>query len=357
MDVRELVCAWEACGIITVLRNTPFRSACDNLTTTNTQGANMQWYYESAGAQSGPVDDQALRQMLNDGRISGETLVWRQGQENWSPLRQIRPDMFVADSGGTGPSVLCDTCGRVFPSSSIISLGGRNICAECKPNALASLQLGKELSSVSEQRSGPPFEYPGNSFFPSILETIKLVLTDPSRTFSTMKREGGLGKPLTFFMIAGGIGSIVSLIAQLLISSAVGSNQFANADIPMVGIIIGAIILLPIGIALNAFIGAGITHLSGKLCGLPRDFETTFRVYCYAFGAGTALAVIPFCGQYAGGIWGLVVCCIGMAKAHEVSTGKGVLAVLLPVVVCCVALILFYALFFAALFGMSGMKQ
>ena len=35
------------------------------------------------------------------------------------------------------------------------------------------------------------------------------------------------------------------------------------------------------------------------------------------------------------GIWALILNCIGLARAHEIETGRAVLAVLLPVILCC----------------------
>jgi hypothetical protein len=45
--------------------------------------------------------------------------------------------------------------------------------------------------------------------------------------------------------------------------------------------------------------------------------------------------MIPICGGFIAGVWALVCNCIGLARAHETDTGRAVLAVLLPVIVCC----------------------
>jgi hypothetical protein len=45
--------------------------------------------------------------------------------------------------------------------------------------------------------------------------------------------------------------------------------------------------------------------------------------------------MIPVCGGLIAAVWGLVVNCIGLARAHETDTGRAVLAVMLPVIVCC----------------------
>ena len=47
------------------------------------------------------------------------------------------------------------------------------------------------------------------------------------------------------------------------------------------------------------------------------------------------LQLIPVCGGVIAAVWGIVVNCIGLARAHETDTGRAVLAILLPVVGCC----------------------
>ncbi len=49
----------------------------------------MQWYYEQDGAQQGPVEEDELRAMLHARTVTGATLVWREGMENWEPAGQI----------------------------------------------------------------------------------------------------------------------------------------------------------------------------------------------------------------------------------------------------------------------------
>ena len=43
----------------------------------------------------------------------------------------------------------------------------------------------------------------------------------------------------------------------------------------------------------------------------------------YGNGATSMLSLIPLCGSIAGGLYAIVVMIIGLAKAHEISTGQG----------------------------------
>src|SRR5206468_3469341 len=80
----------------------------------------------------------------------------------------------------------------------------------------------------------------------------------------------------------------------------------------------------------------GLVHLSLMLVGgANKAFETTFRVISFSQGSTAPLQLVPCCGGFVALIWCLVANCIGVARAHEIDTGRATLAVLLPVIVCC----------------------
>jgi hypothetical protein len=51
----------------------------------------MNWFYESGGTQQGPVSETDLDRLLAEGKITPDTLVWREGMAGWTPLRTARP--------------------------------------------------------------------------------------------------------------------------------------------------------------------------------------------------------------------------------------------------------------------------
>jgi hypothetical protein len=104
---------------------------------------------------------------------------------------------------------------------------------------------------------------------------------------------------------------------------------------------VGYILLSPVLVIVFMFIASGILHLCLMIVGGARKpFETTFRVVCFSSGSTSLLSMIPFCGGLISGVWNIVLEIIGVARAHEIDTGKAVLAVLLPIIVCCGGLIL-----------------
>src|SRR5260370_609213 len=96
------------------------------------------------------------------------------------------------------------------------------------------------------------------------------------------------------------------------------------------------IVLIPLFVVIGLFIGSAIVHLCLMIVGgANQSFETTFRVLAFSQGSTGPLQMIPVCGGLISGVWALVCSCIGLARAHETDTGRAVLVVFLPLIVCC----------------------
>jgi hypothetical protein len=96
------------------------------------------------------------------------------------------------------------------------------------------------------------------------------------------------------------------------------------------------LIVAPIFIAIGLFIWAALVHVFLMMAGgANKPFETSFRALSYAYGATALFALVPCCGPWISFVWGLVADCIAIARSHETDMGRAVIAVLLPLVVCC----------------------
>ncbi|MCX7044543.1 MAG: YIP1 family protein [Candidatus Sumerlaeota bacterium] len=191
-------------------------------------------------------------------------------------------------------------------------------------------------------RNGPPWEDTSKPAFQRWMETVKGVFAEPDKFFRTMRQEGGIGAPLIFGVIGGSIGTIIGQLCNMMfnvsILSVFGSHMGKDAAAQVGGNLIGGvcgIILAPIGALVWLFISAGITHLLLMLFkGANKPFETTFRVFAYAYGALGLLGVIPICGGLIAMIWMIVVIIIGLTRAQETTMGKSAAAVLTPIALC-----------------------
>lgn len=222
-----------------------------------------------------------------------------------------------------------------------------------------SQNVPSATSVAGGTRTGPPWE--AGASFDSFVATARGVLMSPADFFSTMRREGGLGSPLLYGLLGFCGGMIASTLYQTFLRGFGVPGLPAEAT-EMVASLVGVVLVIfiaPVIALVSLFIGSAIYHLLLMLLGGARQpFETTFRVVCYAGGSTSLIQLIPVCGFVAGPIWNIIATILGLARAHEVSTGKAAAAVLLPIVLCCVVAIFFIATIVALIVsGAQGLQR
>jgi len=204
--------------------------------------------------------------------------------------------------------------------------------------------------------TGLPWEHRNEiGFFTAFLHTVSLLITRPAEAFTRMRPEGGLMDPLLFGLVGGSAAYLVSLVFQVLLESIPGYPG-DNAMFHLFGLNQWVLLLIfavlsPVTVLLGLFIGAGILHVSLMLLGgANRPFETTLRVVCFTGGSANLFSMIPVCGALIAFVYTIVLETIGISRAHQTTTGKALMAVLLPLFVCCCA----FGVLVAALFGSLG---
>jgi uncharacterized RDD family membrane protein YckC len=142
----------------------------------------MVWYYAESGQQRGPISDAELDEMIANGRASRETLVWRDGMENWQPLEEVRsvevptapphvagelgastqaptapysasivtPGVYspgqqpgnpiAAASSAVSPAENCQNCGRSYPGTALRRFANLRVCEMCAPAVVQAVQ-------------------------------------------------------------------------------------------------------------------------------------------------------------------------------------------------------------------------
>lgn len=124
----------------------------------------MNWHYAEEGQQAGPVTYEQLEQLFQSGKLTADTLVWRDGLSDWMPYRQameISPRPAAPEPTTTAPEnspkpgeVVCVECGRLFPAGDTIRIGQASVCAECKPVFLQKLSEGARINSGEMNYAG-----------------------------------------------------------------------------------------------------------------------------------------------------------------------------------------------------------
>lgn len=283
----------------------------------------MAMIHVNRGATSlGVFSEEEVREGLRTSRFAPTDIGWREGMATWQSLSQF-PELAAAAPAAPPP------------------------------------QTGA-TSELTAPRSGLPWdERQTKGFFNAFVETLMMVLGKPGVAFTVMKREGGLGEPLLYLVVGSSFGIIVYFLMTLLLPSAIplgdrhGLGHLVGAGIGSVFMII----LAPVFAAIGAFIASAIFHVCLMIVGGARhSFETTFRVVCFTGGSIDPLLIIPFCGGLIVGIWKIVLYCIGLSRAHETDIGRAVLAVFLPLIVCCGGVLLI-AFMFGALGAWSASQH
>jgi hypothetical protein len=158
-----------------------------------------------AGQQAGPVDDAQLGELVRNGIVQPDTLVWHEGLTEWMAYRQVAPPMgpgaasappvmaavpgmIDASSQATGAplaGVVCTECGRTFLTDQVIRYGDRFVCAACKPIFFQRLQEGASLARPGASTGVTDAEILARDYQVDVGESI-------SRGWETFKATAGL---------------------------------------------------------------------------------------------------------------------------------------------------------------------
>lgn len=263
----------------------------------------MKIHINRAGQSLGQFTPEELRAGYREGKFAATDLAWRDGMPMWKPLREVIDE--------------------IAPESTALDTG---LVAQA-PGAVAGFPW--------EQRAE-------RGFLGALVETIRMVLLEPTRAFRSMPPMGGWGAPLFFFVLCATIGGVAGLgyqaVLNMLSPAAAGSphQKVLTEALASTAVLGGTIMILPFFFAAAAFLTAALTHLGLMIVGgAKKSFEATFRVTCYAGGATAVLQLVPMCGAMLYWIWSMVATVTGLSEVHGIGKGRALVAVLLPSIVCC----------------------
>ncbi|MGZ3535742.1 MAG: YIP1 family protein [Thermodesulfobacteriota bacterium] len=224
--------------------------------------------------------------------------------------------------------VTCPQCGFEQPESDECVKCGIIISKYKQFEEMARSVEGQVREITKEEYA--PWES-GEGFAGSFFQTIWESLFSPSKFFKKIAFGEGYWAPLIYGLITGIIGNGCAILWVWL---------FMAQWIPMDRIpfsyslsVFQVIAPLPFQQAIAIFISSAIIHLCLMIVrGNNNGYKTTFRAICYSY-SGYLFGIIPFIGLIIGNIYVFILTIIGVKEGHEISTGKAVLAVLLPAIV------------------------
>ncbi|MEY2548706.1 MAG: hypothetical protein QOD64_1288 [Verrucomicrobiota bacterium] len=259
------------------------------------------------GAKLGEFTLEQVREGLSTGQFRATDLGWQTGMAEWRPLSEI------AGATAGAPPVAAPLAVAQAPAA------------------------GTGLPWENRQQIG---------LVKAWLDTVSLLIAKPSEAFAMMRPEGGMMDPLLFGLIGGCAGSIVSILFQALLRFIPGfggrDDLFNMFGISQWVFLVIYAVLSPLFVLMGLFLAGALLHVCLMLVGgANRPFETTFRVVCFTAGAANLFSMIPMCGGLIAAVYNVVLECIGLSRAHQTTTGKALMAIFLPLIVCCgVAIVL-----------------
>ena len=227
-----------------------------------------------------------------------------------------------------GGMVTCPQCGFEQPET--------DECIKCGIIISKYVQFQEMARSVEGQvREISAEEYTpwesGEGFIRAFYRTTRDSLFFPTRFFKKISFGEGYWAPLIYGLITGIIGNGFTIfwfwlfMAQLIPLDRL-PFQYSLSILQM-------ILPLPFQQAIFIFIGSAIIHLCLMIVrGNNNGYKTTFRAISYSY-SGYLFGIIPFLGLLIGNIYVFILTIIGVREGHKISTGKAVLAVLLPAIV------------------------
>lgn len=181
-----------------------------------------------------------------------------------------------------------------------------------------------------------PWEQPGVPWMTGLVETVKLLLSKPREAFERMPITGDPLRPLVFAILLGWIGAIFNAVWSVAFKGMMPSPGSYGAYAMPAYFVPMTALFAPILVVCAILVSAAVYHLMLMIVGGAKGgFLATMRVICYA-QAPQAIQILPLCGGLIAAVGAILLTIQGLSVAHRISLGKATLAVLLPLVLCCV---------------------
>ncbi|KCZ71423.1 hypothetical protein ANME2D_02153 [Candidatus Methanoperedens nitroreducens] len=189
-----------------------------------------------------------------------------------------------------------------------------------------------------------------------LVEKVKGFLMEPTKTFDASK-EDTLGEALKYYITLAAIYSAISALLFAFVFTMSGSMMGFGDLGRMFGVgagIAGAIaifLMVWIFLIIGIFIIGAIVHIFVYIVGGRKGITQTIKAFMYGQTPVLLFGWIPLIGPIAG-IWALVLEVLGIRQLHELTTGRAILAVLLPIII--IMVIIFIAVFAAFMFTIDS---
>jgi hypothetical protein len=232
----------------------------------------------------------------------------------------------------SGTRITCPQCGFEQPETDTCIQCGITISKYFQYQGMARSYEGK-IREISSEEKYAPFES-GEGFIGAFLKTIHEALFSPTRFFKKVATGEGYWTPLIYGIITGIIGRFADFFWTWLVVIPFLPPSIRNfLAISYTFALVIIIFSMPLWVAFSILLWSGITHFCLIIVrGSKKGFEGTFRAISYSYSA-RLFHIVPFIGSTIGFVYRIVLAIIGVREAHGITTGRALIAILLPLIV------------------------
>jgi len=232
----------------------------------------------------------------------------------------------------SGTRITCPQCGFEQPETDTCIQCGITISKYFQYQGMARSYEGK-IREISSEEKYAPFES-GEGFIGAFLKTIREALFSPTRFFKKVATGEGYWTPLIYGIITGIIGRFADFFWAWLVVIPFLPPSIRNfLAISYTFALMIIIFSMPLWVAFSILLWSGVTHFCLIIVrGSKKGFEGTFRAISYSYSA-RLFHIVPFIGSTIGFVYRIALAIIGVREAHGITTGRALIAVLLPLIV------------------------
>ncbi len=197
-------------------------------------------------------------------------------------------------------------------------------------------------------------------FAAALVETVRMIVTEPGEAFGRLRRDGDYVSPLLFggliAWVAAIIGQIWSMLFSGMFAGLLGVDPAASLGGGTLQLVL-VTVLFPFFFGIGLLISVAIFHgcllLVGGASQSEFGVEGTFKVICYSQLASLG-GIVPILGFLIVIVAQVIFLVVGFQKVHGASQGQALGATLLPMVLCCICVVLAFMLGFAGILAAAA---
>ena len=186
-----------------------------------------------------------------------------------------------------------------------------------------------------------------NAGIGSIVTTAMRFVTGPGRAFERMSLTVDLVRPIAYFVALILVAAVVAQVWNVvlwdtvmgMIKGFMPPQMQSLLHRPSALQVALGLVITPLIYLILLFVWSGVVHLIlTMLGGAAGGFAATLRTICYARTADVA-TLFPVLGGLVAFVWRRVLEVIGLSVAHRTEGWKAVLAVVIPMMLCCLCVV------------------